>query len=167
MKSRCFRRCRAARDARVPARLIDVRLESGILDTRGFIARVAQGAGTPGGLASFIGSVRGGDKVEALELLHYEPLTLPGMQDIACAADARFDLLSLGLLHNLGVMRPSQEIVCVAAGARHRRDAIEAVDFCMDHLKSAAWFWKQELRDGEWHWIEPRDQDHSDLARWT
>jgi molybdopterin synthase catalytic subunit len=36
----------------------------------------------------------------------------------------------------------------------------------MDHLKSAAWFWKREKRAGAWHWIEPREQDHADLARW-
>ena len=23
-----------------------------------------------------------------------------------------------------------------------------------------------EKRDGEWHWIEPRPEDHADLARW-
>ncbi len=54
----------------------------------------------------------------------------------------------------------------VSACARHRRDAIQAVDFAMDHLKSDAWFWKREKRDGRWHWIEPREQDHADLARW-
>jgi molybdopterin synthase catalytic subunit len=37
----------------------------------------------------------------------------------------------------------------------------------MDHLKSDSWFWKRERRAGEWHWIEPRQQDHADLARWA
>ena len=64
------------------------------------------------------------------------------------------------------VMRPGEPIVCVSAAAKHRRGAIDAVDFCMDHLKSAAWFWKREKRAGEWHWIEPRDDDYADLARW-
>jgi molybdopterin synthase catalytic subunit len=64
------------------------------------------------------------------------------------------------------MMRPGEPIVCVSAAALHRRDAIDAVDFCMDHLKSAAWFWKREKRGGQWHWIEPREQDRSDLARW-
>ena len=36
----------------------------------------------------------------------------------------------------------------------------------MDHLKSAAWFWKREKRADGWHWIEPRAEDHADLARW-
>lgn len=153
------------------ARFIDVQLGSGILDTGGFMRRVAREAGPMGGLASFIGCVRGDEGVEALELFHYEPLTLPGMEDLAREADQRFDLLSLGMIHGIGVMLPGQEIVCVCAAARHRRDAIAAVDFCMDHLKSAAWFWKREKRTtpdgGEWHWIEPRKEDREDLARWT
>ena len=46
------------------------------------------------------------------------------------------------------------------------RAAIQAVDFAMDHLKSDAWFWKREKRADGWHWIEPRTDDHADLARW-
>jgi len=34
------------------------------------------------------------------------------------------------------------------------------------HLKSQAWFWKREKRADGWHWIDPRGQDHADLARW-
>ena len=82
-------------------------------------------------------------------------------------AYARFDLMGLVMLHRTGLLFPGDPIVLVAAAARHRRDAIAAVDFAMDHLKSAAWFWKRERRGGEWHWIEPRDQDHADLARWS
>ena len=63
-------------------------------------------------------------------------------------------------------MLPGEPIVCVSAAARHRREAFEAVDFCMDHLKSQSWFWKREKRAGAWQWIEPRGQDHADLARW-
>jgi len=121
-----------------------------------------------GGVCTFVGEVRGGDaqEVEALELSHYEPLTLPGMHDLADAALARFDLMGILMVHRVGVMRAGEPIVCVSAAARHRRGAIEAVDFCMDHLKSAAWFWKREKVGGEWSWIEPREEDHVDLARW-
>jgi molybdopterin synthase catalytic subunit len=120
-----------------------------------------------GGVCTFVGEVRGDDGVEALELSHYEPLTLPGMNELADQAFARFELMGILLAHRVGVMRPGEPIVLVSACARHRRPAIEAVDFAMDHLKSEAWFWKREKRDGEWSWIEPRAQDHADLRRWT
>lgn len=120
-----------------------------------------------GGVCTFVGEVRSDAGVEALELSHYTPLTLPSMEELADAALTRFDLMGLLMVHRIGKMQPGEPIVCVSAAAKHRRGAIDAVDFCMDHLKAAAWFWKREKRDGEWHWIEPREDDYVDLARWN
>ena len=119
-----------------------------------------------GGVCTFVGEVRSDECVEALELQHYEPLTLPAMDELADDTFSRFDLLGLQMIHRVGLLAPGEPIVCVSAASMHRRDAINAVDFCMDHLKSAAWFWKREKRLGKWHWIEPREQDYSDLGRW-
>ena len=119
-----------------------------------------------GGVCTFVGEVRGDDSVDALELMHYEPLTLAGMDDLAEQALARFDLMGVLIAHRVGEMHPGEPIVLVSAVARHRRDAIQAVDFAMDHLKSDAWFWKREKRGGQWRWIDPRPEDHADLARW-
>ena len=88
------------------------------------------------------------------------------MEELADKAFERFDLMGLLMVHRVGQMLPGEPIVCVSAAAKHRRGAIDAVDFCMDHLKAAAWFWKREKRDGEWSWIEPRSDDYADLARW-
>jgi molybdopterin synthase catalytic subunit len=119
-----------------------------------------------GGVCTFVGEVRGGEGIAALELTHYPPLTLPGMEELAERACARFALMGLLMVHRVGSLRPGEPIVCVSAAALHRRGAIDAVDFCMDHLKSAAWFWKREKRADGWHWIEPRAEDHAALARW-
>ncbi|GAA0275274.1 molybdopterin synthase catalytic subunit MoaE [Alteraurantiacibacter aestuarii] len=120
-----------------------------------------------GGVCTFVGEVRGDSGVEALELLHYERLTLPGMEKLADSAIERFDLMGMLIVHRSGVMHVGEPIVLVSAAAKHRREAIEAVDFAMDHLKSDSWFWKREKRADGWHWIEPREQDHDDLARWA
>ena len=119
-----------------------------------------------GGFASFVGRVRPDRYVEELELKHYAPLTLKGMEELADATLARWALDGVLLHHRTGTMRPGDAIVLVASAARHRRDAFEAAQFAMDHLKSEAWFWKREKRADGWHWIEPRRQDHADLARW-
>jgi len=120
-----------------------------------------------GGVCTFVGEVRGDGGVEALELTHYEPLTLAGMDALADEALARFELMGILIAHRVGEMRPGEPIVLVSAAARHRRAAIQAVDFAMDHLKSDAWFWKREKRGGQWRWIDPRPEDHADLARWS
>lgn len=119
-----------------------------------------------GGVCTFVGEVRPEGDVTALELSHYEPITLPGMEALADQAFARFDLMGLLMVHRIGLLHPGEPIVCVSAAALHRRGAIDAVDFCMDHLKSAAWFWKREKRSDGWHWIEPRADDYADRERW-
>jgi molybdopterin synthase catalytic subunit len=88
------------------------------------------------------------------------------MTELAEAAHTRFALDGALVWHRVGVMTPGEAIVLVATAARHRRNAFDAADYLMDHLKSAAWFWKRERREDGWHWIEPRQQDRIDLARW-
>jgi len=119
-----------------------------------------------GGIASFVGKVRPDGDVKVLELISYERLTLPAMEKLAQEVESRWQLDGLLIHHRTGHMRPGAPIVLVAAAARHRRDAIAAVDFAMDHLKSRSWFWKREKRGDGWHWIEPRHQDHEDAKRW-
>jgi len=119
-----------------------------------------------GGIATFLGKVRPDEDVQVLELTHYEPLTLPGMRDLADKALARWPLDGVLMWHRIGVMHPGEGIVLVAAAARHRRDAFQAVDYLMDYLKSAAWLWKREKRAEDWHWVEPRAQDFADRNRW-
>jgi len=146
--------------------VLDVRLLAEPFDPNAEIDRFAMRIENTGGLATFVGKVRSGGGVEALELSHYEPLTMPGMRALAEATAARFRIQGLLMLHRVGTLYPGEPIVCVSAAAEHRRAAIEAVDFAMDHLKSDSWFWKRELRSEAWTWIEPRDQDHADLRRW-
>jgi molybdopterin synthase catalytic subunit len=144
----------------------DVRLLGEAFNPGELVGRFTNAHPGLGGVCTFVGEVRGGNGIEALELMHYEKLTLAGMDELADQALARFDLMGISIVHRIGEMRPGEPIVLVSAAARHRRAAIQAVDFAMDHLKSDAWFWKREKRRGEWHWIDPRPEDHADLARW-
>jgi len=144
----------------------DVRLITTSFDAAEETDRFSSNNRDAGGIASFLGKVRPTGGTLALELSHYEPLTLPGMEGLAADAEARWDVTGLLLLHRTGLMQPGDPIVLVAAAARHRRDAIAAVDFAMDHLKGDSWFWKREKRADGWHWIEPREQDFADLNRW-
>jgi len=145
----------------------EVRLALDAFDPAAALAAFAARHPGAGGIVSFLGQVRAGDWVEALELKHYEPLTLPGMQELARTVEGRWSLDGLLIVHRSGEMQPGDPIVLVATASRHRRDAFAAADFAMDHLKSDSWFWKRERVGGEWRWIEPREQDHADLARWA
>lgn len=112
------------------------------------------------------GGAAGDRRVEALELRHYEPLTLPGMRALADETLRRWSLEAVLVIHRSGAILPGEPIVLVATAARHRRDAFAAAEFAMDHLKSESWFWKREKVAGVWSWIEPRAIDVADLRRW-
>jgi molybdopterin synthase catalytic subunit len=144
----------------------DVRLLTASFDPAAELAGFTAAQQAAGGIVSFLGQVRTGGGVEALELRHYEPLTLPGMQALAKKAVHRWALDGLLIIHRSGLMSPGEPIVLVAAAARHRRDAFAAAEFAMDHLKSESWFWKREKAGGAWSWIEPRAVDFEDVRRW-
>ena len=163
-RSRCYLRSAVARLS--ISSPLDVRLLDKGMSVGEALAAFNAAYSEAGGVVSFLGKVRPDGDVQALELSHYEPLTLPGMEKLSEDARARFSLDGALVWHRTGVMTPGEPIVLVATAARHRRNAFEAADYLMDHLKSAAWLWKRERRGDGWHWIEPRGQDHSDLARW-
>jgi molybdopterin synthase catalytic subunit len=144
----------------------DVRLLVEPFDPAAELAAFSAAQPEAGGVVSFLGQVRCGGGVEALELRHYAPLTLPGMEALAAEALRRWSLDGLLVIHRSGAMAPGDPIVLVAAAARHRRDAFAAAEFAMDHLKSESWFWKREKANGVWRWIEPRPVDFADLRRW-
>lgn len=145
----------------------DVRLLSEPFDPSGELAAFTAAQPDAGGIVSFLGKVRAGDGVEALELKYYEPLTLPGMEELARQVQTRWPVDGLLIIHRTGMMQPGDPIVLVAAASRHRRDSFAAADFAMDHLKSESWFWKREKAGGQWNWIEPREEDYEDLRRWA
>lgn len=151
--------------------ICDVRLLTVPFDAAEELGAFTRRLPQAGGIVSFLGQVRAGGpeggEVEALELRHYDPLTLPAMTALAVRVGDRWMLDGLLILHRSGTMGPGEPIVLVAAAARHRRDAFAAADYAMDHLKSESWFWKREKVAGAWRWIEPRDQDIEDLARWA
>ena len=135
------------------------------------LAGVIAGLAGEGAVVSFLGIARpraaGGEAVERLVLDHHPRLTLRSLEEIAAAALERFDISSLRIVHRSGAVAPGETIVFVAAAAEHRRAAFEAADYMMDRLKTDAVFWKREDTPAGSRWIEPRDEDYCDRARWS
>ncbi len=128
-----------------------------------------QKTGDAGAVVSFLGRVRG-DKTEAavtaLYLEHYPGVTERALDQVEAEARGRWSIDEPLIIHRIGDLKPGEPIVFVCVSARHRREAFEAADFLMDYLKTKALFWKKEIRaDGD-KWIEPREQDYMDAARW-
>ena len=120
-----------------------------------------------GAVATFTGIARAeAGSTTALELEAYPGFTEAAIGKIADGARVRFALDDLMILHRVGKIPPGDAVVFVATAATHRRHAFEACDFLMDYLKSKAPFWKKEHGPDGARWVEPKPQDHADLARW-
>ncbi len=127
-----------------------------------------RGRAETGAVASFTGLARAeGGETKILELEAYPGFTEAQIGAIAETARTRFDLQDLMIVHRIGQIAPGEPIVFVATAAAHRRAAFEACDYLMDYLKSRAPFWKKEHGPDGARWIEPRAQDHEDIARWA
>jgi molybdopterin synthase catalytic subunit len=120
-----------------------------------------------GAIVTFSGIVRGEDGVTALELEHYDRLTEFEIGEAAAEASARWPLIDLEIVHRIGRIPVGETVVFVGTASAHRRAAFEACDFLMDYLKTRAPFWKREWRGDIAKWIEPRDEDYADTARWA
>ena len=120
-----------------------------------------------GAIASFSGLVRAeAGAGTALILESYGGFTERWIEGLEGQAVERYNLLAVRIRHRVGAMGPGDTIVFVAASAPHRREALDAVDFLMDHLKSAAPFWKKEIGAAGERWIEPTAADVAARKRW-
>lgn len=120
-------------------------------------------------MVSFTGLVRPSSadgEVSTLSLQHYPGMTERGIAETLAGASNRWPLEAVLVIHRVGDMAPHDPIVLVATASAHRRAAFEAADFLMDFLKSRALFWKSETGAQGRQWIEPRDEDYADAARW-
>jgi molybdopterin synthase catalytic subunit len=142
--------------------LTDQAFDPGVLLSQFCESRTETGA-----VASFVGLARAEQgSTDTLELEAYPGFTEARIGEHAATATDRFVLQDVRVVHRVGKIAPGEAIVFVATAASHRRAAFEACDFLMDYLKSRAPFWKKETGPDGARWIEPRPQDHADIARW-
>lgn len=123
--------------------------------------------GGHGASASFIGRVRGDDGLIELFLDHHPTLTVLGLQALAEEVTERWTLSAVSLIHRVGAMVPGETIVLILASSAHRVEALAAVEFLIDRLKTDVMLWKREtFADGRVVWVEQREGDHLRAARW-
>ncbi|MBI1252137.1 MAG: molybdenum cofactor biosynthesis protein MoaE [Alphaproteobacteria bacterium] len=145
-------------------------LTSAAFDPAEALRDFQSGLNDAGAVVSFAGYVRATSAQGAVLSLHLQAhptLTERGIADAIEAAHTRWPLLGHVVMHRIGDMAPGDAIVLVIVAAKHRRAAFEACDFLMDYLKTDAVFWKKETTASGATWIEPRDADYADRARWA
>jgi molybdopterin synthase catalytic subunit len=147
-----------------------VRVQHEDFDVGTEIARLRSCNPKIGAVASFIGIVRDlneGTTVGSITLEHYPGMTEKSLTSIAEQARARWKLDDVLIIHRVGTLMPTDQIVLVVTASSHRGDAFSACQFVMDYLKTDAPFWKKEATAEGPRWVEARDSDDSARAQWS
>jgi molybdopterin synthase catalytic subunit len=146
---------------------MSIQLTNEAFDPGALLTAFCQDRAETGAVATFTGIARAeAGATIALELEAYPGFTEREIGRIAEDARVRFGLDDFAIIHRVGKIPSGEPVVFVATASRHRRAAFEACDYLMDYLKSRAPFWKKEHGPAGARWVEPRDQDHADIARW-
>ncbi len=150
---------------------VRVQLEDFNLDAE--LKGLREGNPNIGAIVSFIGLVRDvneGDCVSTLTLEHYPGMTEKALEAIVAEAKSRWDVIDALIIHRVGTLQPTDQIVLVAVTSAHRGVAFKACEFMMDYLKTQAPFWKKEniMQNGEAseRWVDAKDSDDMARERW-
>ena len=148
---------------------MNVRVQVEDFDVAHEIARMREGNAKVGAVAAFIGIVRDMNDaadVRTLTLEHYPGMTEKALAGIVTEAKRRWEIDDALVVHRVGKLAPTDQIVLVAVSSAHRGEAFAACEFIMDYLKTRAPFWKKEDTPGGERWVEARDSDDDAAARW-
>ena len=146
-----------------------VRVQTADFDAGREISALRAGDARVGAVATFIGTVRDVNDaahVTTLMLEHYPGMTEKALEAIVAEALARFDVFDALVIHRVGTLAPTDQIVLVAVTSAHRGEAFDACRFLMDYLKTRAPFWKKETTPEGARWVDARASDDEAAARW-
>ena len=125
-----------------------------------------------GAIASFVGLVRdvnvsnNAEHVSNMTLEHYPGMTEKALEAIVEKAKTRWEIIDALIIHRIGLLQATEQIVFVAVTSQHRGDAFAACEFMMDYLKTEAPFWKKEQTEQGAHWVEAKESDDAARDKW-
>ena len=122
-----------------------------------------------GAVVTFTGCVRDfndGSDVKGLFLEHYPGMTEKSLFDISIEAKVRWPLNRIRIIHRVGQLNLSDQIVFVGVTSAHREAAFAGCEFIMDFLKTRAPFWKKETTPSGDKWIEAKQSDEQRADKW-
>jgi len=93
-------------------------------------------------------------------------MTEKALEAIVAEALTRFDIFDALVIHRVGTLAPTDQIVLVAVTSAHRGEAFDACRFLMDYLKTRAPFWKKETTPEGARWVDARASDDEAAALW-
>ena len=139
-------------------------------DTGAEISRMRLSRKDIGAVAAFVGQVRDINEnadISSLTLEHYPGMTEKALENIVEQAKQRWSIFDALVIHRIGKLQPTDQIVLVVVSGAHRGEAFAACEFIMDYLKTEAPFWKKEQTAQGERWVDARNSDDAARERWN
>ena len=147
-----------------------VRVQTADFDVSAELAALRGADPRVGAVAAFVGTVRDVNdaaSVATMTLEHYPAMTEKALAGIVAEAKSRWNIVDALVVHRVGELKPTDQIVLVGVTGAHRGEAFAACEFIIDYLKTRAPFWKKEVTPDGARWVEPRTSDDDAAARWA
>lgn len=138
-------------------------------DLNAEVAALRASSNNVGAIVSFVGLVRDmspDGEVESIFLEYYPGMCEKQLGKIIAEATERWQLIGTRVIHRIGLLHPNEQIVLVAAAASHRGEAFKGCEFIIDYLKTAAPFWKKEIKPDGDVWLETKETDKQRMEHW-
>ncbi len=122
-----------------------------------------------GAIVTFTGLVRDFNTtpdVTGLYLECYPAMVHTTLRAIIEQAKQRWPVHQVRIIHRIGQLQASDQIVFVGVNSPHREASFNACHFIMDYLKTEAPFWKKENTTKGDKWVEARTSDEQAKQRW-
>lgn len=110
-----------------------------------------------GGVALFIGRVRNhadGRAVLRMEYEGYAEMARKELEKIEAKVREKWPVLSMAMVHRLGMLDIGEASVVIAVACAHRAPAFQACKFAIDRLKQTIPVWKKEYGPDGTTWVE-------------
>jgi molybdopterin synthase catalytic subunit len=75
----------------------------------------------------------------------------------------KWDLKNVAVFHRLGSVPVGETSVSIGVSSVHRREALEAVAYCIDELKARVPIWKKEVYQDGTSWKQNAEFDPTKL----
>jgi molybdopterin synthase catalytic subunit len=114
-----------------------------------------------GGIVVFLGVVKGfreGEIVNEMLVEAYKEVAEGTLRSIRELALKKYNIVDAVIIHRVGRLKPSDNIVIVAASARRREDAFKACSWMIDEVKAHAPIWKKEFTPKGERWVKEMEQ---------
>ncbi|TAF65670.1 MAG: molybdenum cofactor biosynthesis protein MoaE [Cytophagales bacterium] len=104
---------------------------------------------TLGAHSLFLGQVRADEKengsITAIEYTCYAEMATAQIQKIITLHSTQYALKSVFIYHSIGTVAIGEICLCVAVGAAHRKEAIEACQSIVESIKKEVPIWGREI----------------------